>query len=526
MATSRICARVRLRAAAATVVATRRTRLLHCSGVAANSSTAKSGNSNGNDATREEGTSGLEDDHTAWVSSQSPVRHRDFRSSMTNQKVHKVPEMATFTTLTPWYHPALRQYIVPFADLSNIPDALVNEHPCYVPDSIGTLTALFASENDTFEERYSTRSLDHPKHNIMLRYMDAQKVDAGDFGFERLKLVKPFKPASIEDDRELSTLEVQDFESLFFKMNLTGDSVSTALEMWHDAHLHLSATQELARVKLFISYAIETGTWTPIATDIITDYWRRLGALKNTSVAVLYILFTEIERYVLREKLSRDASRMRFVVELRRVVDEFQNIYQIIGLPESCVDAYLRVLRVIDDMQSAMRILIGSRMYGLSTDPEIAMSVLAKLANTSHDSIAITPNNTIKAKDFLRIYAGTLRPYFVSRRNTSGGIKLLLRRVVKTPDEIFSVLELCTTAHNGKASLKENQTTFVQALGWNILRLEYYGATRQERQIVALAQIRDLIARIKRVLKDDFAEDEVWNTVRQVLDLQAPVPRT
>ncbi|KAK9365704.1 hypothetical protein V1509DRAFT_632210 [Lipomyces kononenkoae] len=395
------------------------------------------------------------------------------------------------------YNSALGQFLLPISDVPSLPKKYFNQHPFYIPDDVGRLTGLLAPTNDALEARYKSRDIDSP-NNVVLNY-----TSRGDFETtrkEKLSLFLAYKPAI--DPNSLSPQKILRLKEVL-KLMLASESKDTRRVLWGEAIRDLETNAERnAALCLSMSELVEPASrsllddWEKIEF-IYTDSWNRQKSPVNEGVELFYHLCRHVStRFAISQHSTTVDNEAAQVLEkaARSVVSS----YHLDGLPESCVEPYIKALLVVGNLNGPLSMILNSRIAGFSPDPALIIDFLVELCHEG-DAILESDQPLTAIDDFVEHHLGLFRPYFISRRNPPMGMSFLLERSVKTLDEVYSVFNLCLRSHYKERCLRANERLFLKKI-YDTCRDDIYLGTETQRLNVAKANIMFMLSKLTEEL--------------------------
>ncbi|ODQ69771.1 hypothetical protein LIPSTDRAFT_113722 [Lipomyces starkeyi NRRL Y-11557] len=421
------------------------------------------------------------------------------------------------------YNSTLGQFLLPITEVRCLPKKYFNQHPFYIPDEVGRLTGLLAPTYDTLEARYKTRDIDSP-NNVVLNY-----TSRGDFEAtrkEKLSLFLAYKPAidpnSLSPQKKMRLKEV-------LELILASESKDVWRELWTEVLKDLKTNPERHSALCLLTSEIvvpKSGTllddWTKIEF-IYTDYWKRLRTPIKEGMELFYHLCRHVSTRFATNHHSNTAEHeaaqilekiekgLFWNLTSRLAAISLVNSYHLEGLPESCVEPYIRALLVVGNLNLPLNMILNSRIVGFSPDPALIIDFLLELCK--EDGLRAQSDKPLTAiDDLVEHHMGLFRPYFISRRNPPLGISFLLERYVKTLDEIYSLFNLCLRSHYKEYCLRANERLFLQKI-YDVCRDDKYLGNETQRLKVARSNIMFMFSRLTEELghlssrtKDTFAK--------------------
>ncbi|KAK9388282.1 hypothetical protein V1515DRAFT_598353 [Lipomyces mesembrius] len=408
------------------------------------------------------------------------------------------------------YNSALGQFLLPITEVPCLPKKYFNQHPFYIPDEVGRLAGLLAPTYDSLEARYKTRDIDSP-NNVVLNY-----TSRGDFEAtrkEKLSLFLAYEPAI--DPNSLSPQKKTRLKEVL-KLILASGSKDVWLELWNDVLKDLKTNTERQSALCLLTSEIivpKSGTllddWTKIEF-IYTHYWKRLRTPIKEGMDLFYHLCRHVSTRFATSHHSNSADHEAAQI-LEKTASSLVNSYHLEGLPESCVEPYIKALLVVGNLNLPLNMILNSRIVGFSPDPALIIDFLVELCK--EDGLRTQPDKPLTAiDDLVEHHMGLFRPYFISRRNPPLGISFLLERYVKTLDEIYSLFNLCLRSHYKEHCLRANECLFLQKI-YDVCRDDKYLGSETQRLKVARSNIMFMLSRLTEELghlssrtKDTFAK--------------------
>ncbi|KAJ8097850.1 hypothetical protein POJ06DRAFT_23528 [Lipomyces tetrasporus] len=399
------------------------------------------------------------------------------------------------------YNSTLGQFLLPISDVPSLPKNYFNQHPFYVPDDVGRLTGLLAPTCDAFEARYKTRDRDSP-NNIVLNY-----TSRGDFEAarkEKLSLFLAYRPTiNVEDPTLLGTDKKTRLRDVF-KTILASESIDSSRELWNEGLRDVLATskERQAAICLLTSEVIVPKSetllydWKKIEF-IYTDSWQRLRTATKEGIELFYQLCKHVSTSFAANQQSTSADHDAAQI-LESTANSLLKSYHLDGLPESCVEPYIKALLAVGNLNLALNMILNSRIVGFSPDPALIIDFLVELCKGY--GVRMPSDAPLTAiDDLIEHHMGLFRPYFISRRNPPSGISFLLERYDMTLDEVYSLFNLCLRSHYKQHCLRANERHFLRKI-YDACRDDKHLGSESQRLKVAKANIMFMLSRLTEEL--------------------------
>ncbi|KAK9237247.1 hypothetical protein V1525DRAFT_404648 [Lipomyces kononenkoae] len=395
------------------------------------------------------------------------------------------------------YNSTLGQFLLPISDVPSLPKKYFNQHPFYIPDDVGRLTGLLAPTDDALEARYMSRDIDST-NNVVLNY-----TSRGDFEAarkEKLSLFLAYKPTV--DPNSLSLQKESRLKEVL-KLMLASESRDKRQELWNEALRDLKTNMEKqAALCLSMSEILDPTSrnilddWTKIEF-IYTDAWKRQKTPIKEGVELFYHLCRHVyTKFATGQQSTAVDHEAAFILE--KAASNVVGSYHLDGLPESCVEPYIKALLEVGNLNGSLNMILNSRIAGFSPDPALIIDFLVELCREG-DATSESNQPLTAIDDFVEHHLGLFRPYFISRRNPPLGMSFLLERSVKTLDEIYSVFNLCLRSHYKDRCLRANEQLFLQKIYDTCWDDKYLGNETQ-RLNVAKSNIMFMLSRLTEEL--------------------------
>ncbi|KAK9461730.1 uncharacterized protein V1516DRAFT_672803 [Lipomyces oligophaga] len=392
-------------------------------------------------------------------------------------------ELQTITQLST-AQPSFELQIVPMD--AEIKSESIECSSIYVPDRLGTLTALIAAADDKMEYIHRTRNIHSPSTNVLFPYLDRRN----NFGFEpQTENLRRCTPCLLPD-LSISDTKLKTRLSHAIKNIHDTESEKDQILAWQSLLSTLTAAQWLSAYSVFLDEFVKLDMDQRAGSSICAitvDLLHRYAQLSEPGIIVIYLLLRRIVDFLSTEQSNSKQLRDCAESIIEQVMGDFQSSHKLNGILESHLELYIQYLYYTGSMDRVFRALAGSRAVNLLVNPTIAFQVL--------ETIYSDRLSADKSRQY-RKQTSFFRPYLLSPDLPPEGIKFILDRLVRTTEEVYSVLSQVLSRADTASVLFATQTSFIQAIIKTASQLNYFSRPI-DRATAVKAMGLDMIERLR-----------------------------
>ncbi|KAK9456998.1 hypothetical protein V1511DRAFT_495923 [Dipodascopsis uninucleata] len=428
---------------------------------------------------------------TGTSSTPKKIRHTDITQRYSEFPISLVSKPSL------QFNGSLKQYLIPLNDELEVPYRVFNQHPFYIPDDTGKISALLGPSDDPHEDRYKTREIGSP-NNIVVYYMDNNKDYETYLKNDELKLL--INSSELYLNR-MQPVESQVLDSLLNQL-LESNSVDESNVAWKLAMKSKSKLEVAFLILSLTTQLIKNPTSNlrfqlDKLVAIYKLFWKKSNHPNKTGLELLLCAFNEIG--VQRGISPEIASDFLYLVD--SLSQAYMNTYSLNGLPEACLNSYFSVLVTLDEVSRSLDLLLRLRVRGLALDPAVVVEMLSKISDIHKEPAIMTTNGEkIDINSLFAKYFGLFRPYLISDRTPAAGYKLMLNWS-ETLDEVTSVLNLSLKSKDKASILNTYKDLFMINIVECAINDTSLG-TVQERKSIAASYLLSFIETLQEAVGD------------------------
>ncbi|KAK9467809.1 hypothetical protein V1512DRAFT_252150 [Lipomyces arxii] len=332
------------------------------------------------------------------------------------------------------YSHSLQQLKIPLSTKVSIPRGLFEQHPYYVPDSVGRITALVAPLDDPIETKLRTRQPGSAS-NVVVDYIGPPYYRQDNLPQQLSLLLEYEEEYSSEELMEL----VERDNELVGRLNEYIDGHDTLKEIVAKFSTPVDAHKA-------IYYVLNKAMSNPNPESVrrlevlIYSYWSSPHSNVANTLDPFYRLCISISH--------TNGTAIEMTALLSRCATKLVQTFHLDGFPEKLVPAYCRALLSLGAYDDLMDLLLSLWTAGFSPGIELVM----EFVKASYDA---NPSSTSAS-------LGLFRPYFTSKLLPPIGYSIVLKRYCTTIEEVYCLLDLCIASDTNVASLHANAQLFVK----------------------------------------------------------------